>query len=70
LVEEDEEGLGQEGLKTAREHKRIERNQKLASKAKKVHGYICQACGFDFEKRYGRIGIGFIEARRLTPIQD
>lgn len=69
-VEEDEENLDQEDLRTFREHKRIERNRKLALKAKKVHGYVCQACGFSFEKQYGTIGRSFIEAHHLTPLYE
>lgn len=69
-AEEDERDLGQEDLRSLREHKRIERNKKLASRAKKVHGYKCKACGFDFEQRYGALGIGFIEAHHLTPLAE
>lgn len=61
-------GLNEEDLTKVREHKRIERNRKLAEKAKKVHGYVCQACGFDFSKRYGEIGRTYIEAHHLTPL--
>jgi 5-methylcytosine-specific restriction enzyme A len=67
-IEEDEESLAQEDLQTLREHKRIERNRRLAARAKKIHGYTCQACEFDFEKQYGKIGRGFIEAHHLTPL--
>lgn len=66
--EDDEFGLNTEDLTSLREHKRIERNRKLAEKAKKIHGYICQACGFDFEKKYGEIGRAFIESHHLTPL--
>ena len=66
--EDDEVGLNTEDLTNLREHKRIERNRKLAEKAKKLHGYVCQACGFDFEKKYGEIGREFIEAHHLTPL--
>lgn len=66
--EEDEKGLLQEDLTKLKEHKQIERNRKLAQKVKKVHGYKCQACGFDFEKKYGELGRGFIEAHHLTPL--
>lgn len=48
-------------------HKRIERNKKLSNKVKKLKGYTCEACAFNFEKRYGEIGKGFIEAHHLTP---
>jgi 5-methylcytosine-specific restriction protein A len=66
--EEDESSLNTEDLTNLREHKRIERNRKLAEKAKKIHGYVCQACGFDFAKVYGDIGQEFIEAHHLTPL--
>lgn len=66
--EEDEEELAVEDLKTLREHKRIERNKKLANQVKRALGYVCSACGFDFERTYGSIGKGFIEAHHLTPL--
>tara|TARA_R110002096_G_scaffold194791_10_gene377225 strand:- start:11549 stop:12499 length:951 start_codon:yes stop_codon:yes gene_type:complete len=66
--EEDEKGLELEDLTKLKEHKRIERNRKLAQKAKKIHGYKCQACDFDFKTKYGEIGDSFIEAHHLTPI--
>lgn len=67
-AEEDEEGLGDEDLRNLREHKRIERNKKLAARAKRIHGCKCKACGFDFELKYGALGRGFIEAHHLTPL--
>jgi 5-methylcytosine-specific restriction protein A len=66
--EGDEDGIGFEDLIVLREHKRIERNKKLAKSAKKIHGFICKVCEFDFEKIYGPIGRGFIEAHHLTPL--
>lgn len=30
--------------------------------------YLCQICGFDFEKRYGSIGINFIHVHHVKPI--
>jgi len=67
-LEDDEVGLEYENLKRVRTHKRIERNKKLAEKVKKLKGCTCEACGFNFEKEYGKIGQGFIEAHHLTPI--
>ena len=67
-AESDEEGLEAEDLRNLREHKRVERNKKLAARAKRIHGYKCKACGFDFELKYGELGRGFIEAHHLTPI--
>lgn len=50
-------------------HRRVERNRKLAERAKRALGYVCQACGFDFELAYGDgLGRGFIEAHHLTPL--
>ncbi|KQT34065.1 MrcB family domain-containing protein [Methylophilus sp. Leaf414] len=49
-------------------HKRIERNPKLVKQAKQIHGFVCQACGFNFESVYGDIGKGYIEAHHLEPI--
>lgn len=69
-AEDDETGLGTENLKRLREHKRIERNRKLAAKVKKIQGYTCQACGFNFEHAYGAIGADFIEAHHLTPLGE
>jgi len=64
--EDDEVGLNIEDLTRLREHKRVERNRKLADKAKKAHGYLCQACGFDFHKAYGDIGREFIEGQLVN----
>ncbi|AXI02168.1 MrcB family domain-containing protein [Aquirhabdus parva] len=71
-IDAEEEGLqlDEEDFRKLREHKHLERNRKLASRAKKIHGYVCMACGFDFEKKYGGIGKEFIEAHHLTPISD
>lgn len=68
--EDDEVNLGDEDLRKLREHKRVERNRKLAHRAKLVHGYTCMACGFDFQAKYGSIGREFIEAHHLTPLSE
>ncbi len=49
-------------------HRKVERNRTAAKQAKKFHGTVCQACDLDFEKRYGAIGKGFIEAHHLKAI--
>ena len=49
-------------------HRKVERNRTAAKQAKKFHGTVCQACDLDFEKAYGAIGKGFIEAHHLKPI--
>ena len=38
--------------------------------AKKIHGYTCQICGFNFLKFYGEIGRDYIEAHHLTPLHE
>jgi 5-methylcytosine-specific restriction protein A len=60
-----------EKLEDARQrllHERIERNRKLAERAKELHGFICQVCGFNFERFYGSLGREFIIAHHKTPL--
>ena len=68
--EDDDEpsGIQFEDATKFRFHKRIERNAKLSKKVKKLLGYVCEVCGTDFEKRYGSIGKGFIEAHHLKSV--
>ena len=30
----------------------------------------CEACGFDFERRYGELGLGFIECHHRFPLGE
>lgn len=75
-----------EGDRTIRRHLAIERNSGLRGLAKdywrsRLGRLRCLVCGFDFEKRYGRLGAEFIEmhhekslgaskARRQTRVKD
>lgn len=61
-------GMNYEDATKFRMHKRIERNSALAKKAKRIHGYVCQVCGLNFETKYGAIGKGYIEAHHLRPL--
>jgi 5-methylcytosine-specific restriction protein A len=61
---------GIEDLRRYRLHRRIDRNRRLALEAKKVHGCVCEACGFDFQERYGELGRDYIEAHHLVPLVD
>lgn len=45
-----------------------ERDPELRWAAIKVHGTICQVCGFDFEYFYGERGRGYIEVHHLKPV--
>lgn len=33
-----------------------------------IHGTVCQACEFDFEKTYGEIGRDYIEVHYVKPL--
>jgi 5-methylcytosine-specific restriction enzyme A len=55
-------------IRRYRLHRSIERNYKLAEMVKMLLGMRCQVCGFDFEKTYGELGIGYIEAHHLQPL--
>ena len=59
-----------EDLRSFRIHKRIERNYSLAQKVKKIQGYTCKACGFNYEEKYRKIGKDYIEAHHLEPISE
>lgn len=47
---------------------RYERDPKNRQDAIKIHGTVCQGCGFDFEKTYGEIGKGYIEVHHTKPL--
>jgi len=49
-------------------HRTIEGNSRLVNTAKRLHGYICQVCGFNFEEEYGPIGKEFIEVHHKIPM--
>jgi 5-methylcytosine-specific restriction protein A len=46
-----------------------ERDIKARNQCLKYYGnYVCQICGFDFEKVYGNLGKGFIHVHHIKPI--
>jgi len=47
---------------------RYERNAQNRRNAIKIHGTVCQGCGFDFEKTYGEIGRDYIEVHHVKPL--
>jgi 5-methylcytosine-specific restriction protein A len=59
-----------EDLTKHRIHITVERNRSLSHKVKKLQGYTCKACGFNFQDRYGDIGRDFIEAHHCVPISS
>lgn len=34
------------------------------------HGLSCRLCGFNFEKRYGDLGVGYIHVHHIIPLAD
>ncbi|MBW2596220.1 MAG: HNH endonuclease [Deltaproteobacteria bacterium] len=48
----------------------FERNPELRTAAIRIHGTTCMACGFNFEKKYGKHGKDFIEVHHLNPVSQ
>ena len=49
---------------------KYERNSDARRKCISHYGYVCQVCDFDFEGRYGEIGVKFIHVHHLVPISE
>lgn len=47
-----------------------ERNPKARNQCIEHYGAICRVCEFNFEKKYGAIGSGFIHVHHLTSLAD
>lgn len=47
---------------------KYERSAKNRAIAISLHGTKCMACGFDFEKIYGKAGQNYIEVHHVTPL--
>ncbi len=65
----------EEGKILTRLHKIRERSTSAVKKKKEVvlrrkGRLLCEACGFDFEKKYGNIGKGFAECHHIKPLSD
>lgn len=58
----------QEGAELIQLQKRFERNPKNRLACLSVYGFNCQACGLNFEEKYGTIGTGFIEVHHQIPL--
>lgn len=57
-----------EGERRRREITYLNRSQPLVIKAKSYYDPICMVCGFDFERRYGKLGRGYIECHHIDPL--
>lgn len=49
---------------------KYERSAKNRAIAISLHGVICMACGFDFEKTYGAAGQNYIEVHHIVPLSQ
>lgn len=49
---------------------RYERNPTNRARCIGHYGVTCQACGFNFEARYGEVGRGYIEVHHLTMVSQ
>lgn len=59
----------QEGKQLLSKHLTKERSTKLVADFKRsLSSLECRVCGFDFEKTYGKVATGFIEAHHIKPI--
>lgn len=47
-----------------------ERNPQARKKCIQHYGVSCYTCGFDFERKYGSIGAGFIHVHHLFPLSE
>lgn len=56
-----------EGKEKTRIQTYYERRPKLRAAAIEFHGTTCKICSFDFGKKYGQIGEGYIEIHHLIP---
>jgi len=51
-------------------HTRIERSAKIPKQVKRLQGFDCLACGFNFKKVYGALGENYIEAHHIVPVAE
>ncbi|MCB0539633.1 MAG: HNH endonuclease [Chitinophagales bacterium] len=69
-IEKSNQATFDEGFKKVIAKEITVRNRKVVSDAKMQHGVICTVCGFNFAKKYGTHGFGFIEMHHLNPLKD
>jgi len=67
-ADREEVFLGREGRSRAIVSRVRERSPWLRAVALKIHGYVCQVCGFDFEATYGSWGRGFAEVHHVREL--
>ena len=60
--------LGVDGKTRAIVSRVRERSPRLRAAALEIHGYLCQVCGFDFERTYGAWGREFAEVHHVQEL--
>lgn len=58
-----------EGARLNVTQSRSERNPAARARCLKIHGITCHGCNFNFEKKYGPLGAGFIHVHHLNPLR-
>jgi len=71
--DEDDESRFPEGTASYAKHRILERDHAIAKLAKQrriseAGTLACDVCGFDFERTYGSLGRGYIEAHHTVPV--
>lgn len=59
-----------EGARTLIYVDTVERSRRARTACIRHHGLDCAACGFNFERAYGKIGERFIHVHHLTPVSE
>ncbi|MDE2717131.1 MAG: HNH endonuclease [Chloroflexota bacterium] len=67
-ADEQQVSLGREGRSRAVVSRTRERSPRLRAAALRIHGYLCQVCGFDFGRTYGAWGRAFVEVHHLQEL--
>jgi predicted HNH restriction endonuclease len=75
LFPDNDPRVAQEGRLSYRRHRVRERSPilrrlKIEAALGEYDALRCEACGFDFFERYGRLGEGFIECHHRLPLGD
>lgn len=59
-----------EGAKTQVTVNKYERDPRARAKCISLYGLTCFVCGFDFGRRYGELGVGFIHVHHTKPLSE
>jgi hypothetical protein len=59
---------GVENRKAVKRHLQRERKSHLVTLRKQLDNFVCQICGFDYRRKYGKLGDEFAEAHHVMPL--